>query len=352
MRERVRVAIIGCGGIAAFTHIPQLLNERDKAEIVYLCDTRSSRVEVLKSRFNLRGARSTADYREALADDSIEAVILAAWPVENGRIALDAVARGKHLLLQKPLIMEEGRAEELLALSLAAPRQVLALPFIEPLEQFALVRRIVEAGDLGELGFARLRTAISGPADYYEDVTRFFGEERDKSPYFAAEYASGRGCLSDMGPYALTAYHYLFGPALCVSSVFWPGGLDRSVALTLVPDPDEPRAGPRPPVSTVEVGWSQIEGTELCSVFGSGGTVCVEASGRVTLHKRSGSEELFSPAATMKRLVLPMSPFHAQKAWLGAIVAGEPPRFAATVRRAVWVARTIDKAYESRAGGH
>jgi predicted dehydrogenase len=339
-----RVAIVGCGGIAAFTHVPQLLNQKGAAELHCLCDKNGARMKALCARYGLGSVRCLSDYREVLADREVDAVILAASPVANGKMLLDALKAKNHLLIQKPLLLPAKPRGELASLAAQTDRQVLALPHIDPLEQFQELKGGMEKGDLlGAIRFARIRTTIPGPSDYYADVCRFFGEAEDASHYRAKDYARGRGCLSDMGPYALSVLHYLFGEAKCVASVMAPDECETVAVLTLVPNGGQ--GARKPPVATIEIGWSQIEGLELCSVFGAAGSLCMEVNGRTVLHTTSGSQELLPAGAGV---MLPMSPFRAQQEWLGAIRDGGAPRFGHTVARAVWVADVIDEAYRKR----
>lgn len=331
----VRVAVIGCGGIAAFTHVPQLLADRGRAEIVALCDQKLSRAEALRSRFSLMRAQLTADYREVLDDRYVDAVIVAAWPTQNAAIAIEAISAGKHVLLQKPLMLSGEARARLLEGAQASGQHVLALPFIEALAPFAAMREEIGAGTIGRISFGRIRTTIAGPQDYYADVRRFFGETEEFTPYERREYALDRGCLSDMGPYALAAYHYLFGPGACVSARFSRTGAEDTALLVLT-------SSSGPALASIEVGWAQHTGIEICSIFGSAGSICMEVNGRIIVHANSPPRAVGSAGALH---MLPVSPFDAQKAWLGAIAAGEPPRFVSTVDRAIWIAEVIDESY-------
>jgi predicted dehydrogenase len=345
--EPVRVAIVGCGGIAAFTHLPQLLNDKDTASISYLCDVKESRMDSLCERYKLGSIRCTTNYHEVLEDPSTDAVILAAWPAANALMAIDFLGSDKHLLLQKPFLLPSAADQAKLLKWTAQPgRQVLALPYIEPLDQFSTLKSRIENGQLGEIQFVRIRTTIPGPDDYYADVRRLFGEGQVKPPYRTKNYARQRGCLSDMGPYALAAFHFLFGGAAkCVASVMSSPAYEDLAILTLMPDQPQGGALGRPPIAKIEVGWSQIGGIELCGVYGSRGTLCIEPDGRTVMHTTSVSDEIV-PAGV--QAVLPLSPFRAQKEWLSAISRGQGARFQHTVERAIWVAGIIEDAYKKR----
>ena len=65
--SKVKVAIIGCGGIANQKHFPALKNNSDLNEIVAFCDIKIERAQKAAAEFGVAGAQVTADYREVLA---------------------------------------------------------------------------------------------------------------------------------------------------------------------------------------------------------------------------------------------------------------------------------------------
>lgn len=69
---KIKVAIVGCGGIANQKHMPSLKQCGDKAEMVAFCDTDLERAKKACDEYGTEGAKVYADYREMLADTSIE----------------------------------------------------------------------------------------------------------------------------------------------------------------------------------------------------------------------------------------------------------------------------------------
>jgi len=342
----LRVGIIGCGGITAFAHLPTLCRmPSHQVEVRCLCDTNIGRAETLKQRFNLQNAICVQDYEKIVSDSSTDAIIVASWPSNHAQIAIEAIESGKHVLIQKPLSLSDVSADKVLAASRATTACILALPLIDAIRSFNRLRAVIDAGILGSVRFARIRTTVIGPDDYYDDVLEFFQEPRDAVlPYFQAEYARKCGSIVDMGPYALTAFHYLFGPGKLLFSYRMPTDYDKSALLVLeIPRQDNFQIPQNEaPYCSVEIGWQQVRGVEICSVFGSNGTACVEATGRLVVFGKDGKASVAHQQDSLQPM-LPASPIRAQDLWVEAILSGKRKQFRETVESAVWVSRIIDQ---------
>ena len=68
MDKKLRIGIIGCGGIANGKHMPALKNCSDLAEMVYFCDLKLSLAEAAAKKFGTPDAKVCTDYKELLAD--------------------------------------------------------------------------------------------------------------------------------------------------------------------------------------------------------------------------------------------------------------------------------------------
>src|SRR5207248_5932064 len=106
------IGIIGAGGIAQKLHLPQLA-EIPEARVTWLSGRKESRLRSLAERFGI--PRWTHDPREMLADDSLHGVIIALPHPLHVPIALEALATGKHLLVQKPLCGDLQEANDFVA---------------------------------------------------------------------------------------------------------------------------------------------------------------------------------------------------------------------------------------------
>ena len=72
--KKLKVGIIGCGGIANQKHLPALTSQKDKCEIVAFCDIIRERAEKAAAQYGVEGAQVCEDYHELLANPDIDAV--------------------------------------------------------------------------------------------------------------------------------------------------------------------------------------------------------------------------------------------------------------------------------------
>ena len=71
--EKVRVGIIGCGGIANGKHMPGLKNVKE-AEMVAFCDLIIERAEKAAKEYGTPDAKVYVDYKKMLEDKTIDVV--------------------------------------------------------------------------------------------------------------------------------------------------------------------------------------------------------------------------------------------------------------------------------------
>jgi len=144
--RQIGVAIVGtgwCGGIRAETCAASAL-----VKSLHLAEIRPERLaEVSKST----GARTaTSDYRELLRIDEIEAVYVSATPETlHYPMARDFLAAGKHVFLEKPIALELGEADELVALA-RKNRLKFSIGYSQRFNpKFAYVRKSIREGTIG-----------------------------------------------------------------------------------------------------------------------------------------------------------------------------------------------------------
>ena len=65
--SKIKVGIIGCGGIANQKHLPALKALGDRVEIVAFCDIIRERAEKAAKEYGAEGAQVFTDYRELVA---------------------------------------------------------------------------------------------------------------------------------------------------------------------------------------------------------------------------------------------------------------------------------------------
>jgi len=104
----LRVAIVGCGNRAQ-SHARAAL-QGGVMDVAWACDILPERAESSAEKW---GAKPTRDYREVLADPGVEAILNVTSVEAHLPIALDTLAAGKHLILEKPVGDKVDLAREL-----------------------------------------------------------------------------------------------------------------------------------------------------------------------------------------------------------------------------------------------
>lgn len=112
--NRINVGMIGMGRIADFSNLPAFLNS-DATQVVAVCDVDRWRLDQAKTKtdqfYRDRACRAYTDWREIIARDDIDAVMISTPDQWHVPIALAAARAGKHICCEKPLTrsIREGR---------------------------------------------------------------------------------------------------------------------------------------------------------------------------------------------------------------------------------------------------
>jgi predicted dehydrogenase len=154
MTDTLRLAFLGCGFITRVhsRHVARLggrivcsYASRDAAKAAEYCRTH-------------RGARSFGDYAEAIADPSIDAVVIAVPPKFHLELALRALEAGKHVLVEKPAFLTMADYRTVLEARDRAGRVVL-VGENDHYKPLAVTLRRLLAGDIiGDMVFAHFTT--------------------------------------------------------------------------------------------------------------------------------------------------------------------------------------------------
>lgn len=99
-KAKIGVGIIGLGMAALSAHLP-VVADSDEFQPVALCDQDQRRLEYATHRWTVPYA--SASFNEILTRPGLDAIIVATPPDSHLPIALAAIAKGKHLLIEKPL---------------------------------------------------------------------------------------------------------------------------------------------------------------------------------------------------------------------------------------------------------
>ena len=111
--DKVRVGIIGCGGIANGKHMPAL-KELKNVEMVAFCDIVLERAEEAKKNYGTPDAKVYEDYKKLLEDKTIDVVHVCTPNRAHSFITVDALEAGKHVMCEKPMAINSEEAKKML----------------------------------------------------------------------------------------------------------------------------------------------------------------------------------------------------------------------------------------------
>lgn len=188
MSTILRVAIIGCGGIANGKHMPAL-SENPNTKMVAFCDIELHKAEEAKQKFGSDDAVVYTDYKQLLQDASIDVIHVCTPNDSHAYITIDALEAGKHVMCEKPMAKTAAEAREMVAAAKRTGKK-LSIGYnnrFRPDSQ--QLKAICDADELGEIYYAKAH-AIRRRAVPTWGV--FLDEEKQ-----------GGGPLIDIGTHAL-----------------------------------------------------------------------------------------------------------------------------------------------------
>jgi predicted dehydrogenase len=109
--QRVRVGVVGGGGVAQVEHIPNLLKLKHRFEIVGVCDPSAKVRDFVRDEFGL----APFDALETLLAEPLDAVVIASPDPLHHEQILAAFSRGLHVFCEKPLCYAVGDIDEVIA---------------------------------------------------------------------------------------------------------------------------------------------------------------------------------------------------------------------------------------------
>lgn len=155
--EKLRIAIVGCGGIANQKHMPSIKANADKADMVAFCDIIPERAEKAAKEYGVEGAKVYTDYKEMLADTSVEFdVVHVCTPnVAHCPITVAAFEAGKHVMCEKPMAHNTEDARKMIDAWKKSGKKFTIGYQNRLRDDTQTLHASCEAGELGEIYFAK-----------------------------------------------------------------------------------------------------------------------------------------------------------------------------------------------------
>lgn len=124
------------------------------------------------SLMDLSHVTGYADYRQLLADPNVDLVDICLPTDQHETVVLDALAAGKHVLVEKPIATELPAANRMIEAATKAGRQLLVGQVLPFFPEFAFAAQTVRSGKYGKLLAAHFRRVIAQP-NWSSDMSDF-----------------------------------------------------------------------------------------------------------------------------------------------------------------------------------
>lgn len=209
----IRIGVVGAGANTRAKHIP-LLKEQPGIELVTLANRTRESGEKVAREFGF--TRAAGDWREVVAANDVDAVVIGTWPYLHAEVTIAALRAGKHVLTEARMARDLAEARAMLAESQRHPQlvaQIVPAPFSIPFD--ATVIDWLASGKLGAVrevhatfthaGFASAAAAFSWRQDFelsgkntmflgifYEMVQRWLGRDVESVVADAAVFTPKR----------------------------------------------------------------------------------------------------------------------------------------------------------------
>lgn len=154
-----RIGVIGAGHWGP--NLIRNFHDATNAEVVVVADKSAPRLEQVKQRFP--GVSVTSDANDVLADDSIDAVVVATPTVTHNAIVKSALERRKHVLVEKPVTTNSQEADALAKLAEETGRVLMVGHVFLFNGAVRRVKRYLDDGDLGRLYYVSMQRTNLGP---------------------------------------------------------------------------------------------------------------------------------------------------------------------------------------------
>ena len=153
MDKILKIGIIGCGGIANGKHMPAL-SKVDGVEMVAFCDIVIERAQKAAEKFGTPDAKVYEDYKELIADESIDIVHVCTPNRSHSFITIDSLEAGKHVMCEKPMAKSADDAKRMVEAAKATGKKLTIGYQHRQKSSAQYAKQYIEQGAIGEIYYA------------------------------------------------------------------------------------------------------------------------------------------------------------------------------------------------------
>lgn len=181
--QKIKVAVVGCGWVAQNRHLPVMCRSA-RYDVVGVVDRRAGRAREIADKRRLRRYAQATSLEDVSWLDEVDAITVATAPTDHYRLIKEALAHGKHVLTEKPFVMNVPEGEELVRTARDSDRR---LAIVHNFQFARSTKRLLDDISKGVLGEIRSIDAVQlgNPErrlpEWYEELP--LGLFYDESPH-------------------------------------------------------------------------------------------------------------------------------------------------------------------------
>jgi len=276
--------LIGAGDIAR-KRVAPALRDLPNCDFVSVSRSKSELAESFAREFGAK--KWSADWRELIADDEIDAVYIATPVNLHAEQTITAAEAGKHILCEKPMALDVKECEAMIAACRSNGVKLDIAYYRRYYPAIARVKEIVGSGDIGRVSVVQI------------NAFEFFDPPVDHPRRWLLDgEKSGGGPMMDFGCHRIEILMHLFGAirrteAIVSSEMFLREVEDTASVLLQFENGIS---------ATVTVTHAAIEPQDTLAIYGTKGSIHVPAlnQGHMTILAGAGKrEESHPPAANV-----------------------------------------------------
>ena len=196
--DAIRWGLIGCGDIAA-RRVAAALRDAPHSTLVAVSRRRAELAEDFARRHGAR--RVHPDWRDLVRDPEVDAVYVATPVRLHAEQATAAAEAGKHVLCEKPMALDVGQCERMLAAARGHGVRLGVAYYRHHYPIVARLRALVASGEIGR--------PVLCQVDVFEPFDAAPGDPR---AWLLDKAEAGGGPMMDFGCHRLEVLLDLFGP--------------------------------------------------------------------------------------------------------------------------------------------
>ena len=156
------IAVVGCG----YWGKNLVRNFYELGALYSVSDVNSETANSYANQYQVKNLT----FDQTINDENIEGVVLVVPAKLHASMAIEAMKKGKHVLVEKPLAMNQVEAESMIAAAKKNDVHLMVGHLLQYHSIFKTIRKIVNAGEIGELNYVYSNRLSFGKVRSEEDV--------------------------------------------------------------------------------------------------------------------------------------------------------------------------------------